>query len=64
MKTEVNPAYRDAPYEMCFQFADKKPRQIDPWPHRFNTPWPDDISGDTLWEWVQKNSIPKFITVE
>lgn len=61
----LNPAYRDALYELALMKADGSVIN-DPYPHRFNDPPPDDAwqGQDYLWDWVSKHSVPKYILVE
>lgn len=56
-----NPEYVNAPYEMLLVREDGK-ALLDSWPHRFKTPWPDDIKNSLqLHRWVLENTIPRYI---
>ena len=55
-----NPEWVNAPYEMLW--VTKQGILEDSWPHRFKTPWPEDIKNSLqLNKWVLENSIPRYI---
>ncbi len=56
-----NQDYVNAPYEMGL-VTENGGAIPDPWPHRFKTPWPDQIKNSVqLYKWVLENSIPRYI---